>query len=65
MFTVDNTPRYGDKVMHGNNVVTVQSFMGVMADAIYGTSDAWASVRREDGSVYMCSLYELGPCSVT
>jgi hypothetical protein len=59
MFTVENTPRYGDKVMHGSNVVTVQSFIGVMADAIYGTSDAWASVRREDGSTYTCSLYEL------
>jgi hypothetical protein len=61
MFTVDNTPRYGDKVMHGNNVVTVQSFMGVMADAIYGTSDAWASVKDEDGRVYTCSLYDLRP----
>jgi hypothetical protein len=61
MFTTENTPRYGQIVMHGSKVVTVRSFMGVIADAVYGTTNAWASVQDEQGNVYNCSLYELSP----
>jgi len=59
MFTVDNTPKYGQIVMHGEQKVTVKSFMGVIADATYGTKNAWASVVDENGRVYTCSLYDL------
>lgn len=62
MYTPDNTPRYSQKVMHGENEVTVECFMGVIADALYGSRDAWATVRSEGGQSYMCSLYELSPC---
>ena len=63
MFTVNNTPKYGQIVMHGEQKVTVQSFMGVIADATYGTKNAWASVIDDTGRVYTCSLYDLSQCS--
>lgn len=62
MFTAENAPQYGQKVLHGNDVVTVQCFMGVIADTLYGTKDAWATISKEDGSMIMCSLYDLRPC---
>ena len=62
MFTIEHTPKYGDKVLYGNTVVTIHSFMGVIADALYGTKNAWASVENADGKVFMCSLYDLKPC---
>jgi hypothetical protein len=44
MFTTENTPRYGQTVMHGSKVVTVRSFMGVLADAVM--------VRQMRGHLY-------------
>ncbi len=62
MFTAENTPRYGQAVMYGEQMVTVRSFMGVIADATYGTKRAWASVEDENGKLFICSLYDLRPC---
>jgi methylthioribose-1-phosphate isomerase len=62
MFTAEHTPRYGDTVMLDGQKVVVKCFMGVLADEIYGTKDAWASVQYDDGRTVHCSLYDLQPC---